>query len=275
MEDPTIMEHFTEVHFQSDLGMYYCGKRIRTPNHTYGPLIKQHYLLVLVNQGSAVISNADRTMLHEHDLFIMCPGENIHYKALEPWSISWLGLYGDTVSEYMKLLGVSADRSILHISLYPELKAVMDKIYEASQDTSLSSRLAITGYLYEFLSVLMLNSAIEPKSDFIDAALKIMDYNFCENISVEQIARRLNVDPAYFSRKFAETTGVSPKKYLLNKRIECAKELLLTTTASIFEISNSVGYEDSFYFCRIFSKYTGTSPLAYRKNAQNNTADIS
>lgn len=58
---------------------------------------------------------------------------------------------------------------------------------------------------------------------------------------------------------------MSPKKYILHKRIERAKELLCVTDAGIFEISNSVGYEDQFYFCRIFKKMTNLSPSEYRK----------
>ena len=111
----------------------------------------------------------------------------------------------------------------------------------------------------------MKNSTLNPKADFIDAALNIINYNFCEKISIDYVARRLNLDPAYFSRQFTERIGIPPKKYLLNKRIERAKELLESTNAGIFEISNSIGYDDQFYFCRIFKKTTGLSPSEYRK----------
>ena len=87
---------------------------------------------------------------------------------------------------------------------------------------------------------------------------------FCENISVEHIAKTLNVDAAYFSRKFSSDMEISPKKYIMQKRIERSKELLATTDAGIFEISNSVGYDDQFYFCRIFKKSVGITPSEYR-----------
>ncbi len=210
--------------------------------------------------------NDKETKFGTHDLLIMLPNERIHYKALEPWSISWLGLYGQTVKEYIDLLGVTPQNPILHVSLYNELKTVMDNIYDISKNISLSSKLSVTGLIYEFFSVLMQNSTLVQKTDRINSALKIIDYNYCTNISVEQIAKRLSLDPAYFSRKFTEKVGISPKKYILHKRIERAKELLSVTDASVFEISNSVGYEDSFYFCRIFKKITHFSPSEYRKS---------
>ena len=59
---------------------------------------------------------------------------------------------------------------------------------------------------------------------------------------------------------------MSPKQYLLNKRLTRAKELLKETNASVFEIANSVGYDDQLYFSRIFKKHIGISPTEY-KNA--------
>jgi len=266
MKDVTMLERLTELHFKNEIGMYYCGKRIETPKHTYGPEIRNHYLFVLVNKGTAIMCDDKKIQFSEHDLFVMLPNEKIHYKALEPWSISWLGLYGETVKEYLDLLGVTPQKPILHISLYNELKTVMDNIYDISKTLSLSSKLHVAGLIYEFFSVLMQNSTLNQKTDLINSALKLIDYNYCTNISVEQIAKRLSVDPAYFSRKFTEKVGMSPKKYILHKRMERAKELLSVTDAGIFEISNSIGYEDQFYFCRIFKKMTKLSPSEYRKS---------
>lgn len=268
MHDPTSFENFLEIDLNNDIGMYYCGRRIHTLNHTYGPEIRNHYLFVLVDKGFAEKYDDTNTHFGEHDLLVMCPNTRIHYKALTPWSISWLGLYGETVKEYMDLLGVTPQNPILHISLYNELKTVMDRIYAVSDNTTFSAKLHIAGLVYEFFSVLMSNSTVNQKTNLTDSALRIIDYSFCENISVNQIAARLNIDPAYFSRKFAEDIGIGPKKYILQKRIERAKELLHTTDASVFEISNSVGYSDQFYFCRIFKKIVGISPSQFQKQKQ-------
>ena len=264
MKDGAMLQRLTDLHIISDLGMYYCGKRINTQNHIYGPEIRNHYLFVLVNKGDSVLHSHGNTTFGEHDLLIMQPNEKIHYKALNEWSISWLGLYGSAVDEFVHLLGVTPEKPLLHISLYNELKAVMDNIYEASKDTSLSSKLLVAGMIYEFFGILFKDLALKPQTEIVDAALRIIEYSFCENITVEQIAEHLSVNSAYFSRKFTDKTGISPKRYILNKRIERAKELLRTSSASIMEISNSVGYEDQFYFCRIFKKYTGVTPGTYR-----------
>lgn len=257
-------EQHTEVYAKNDIGMYYCGKRINTQNHEYGPEIRSHYLFVLVNEGKADMLSHAGKRLAEHDLLVMHPGERIHYKSSEAWSISWIGLYGKVVREYMDLLNISPQNPVMKISLYNELKTVMDKIYDLSDDTSISAKASVTGLIYEFFSILLKCSGYKSKTEFVSTALKIIDYNYCSDISTRKIAEYLYIDPAYFSRKFSEKMNISPKRYIINKRIERAKELLDFTDASICEISNSVGYEDQFYFYRIFKKYTGMSPTEYR-----------
>ena len=204
-----------------------------------------------------------------HDLLVMLPNERIHYKALEPWNITWVGLYGETVSKFMEFFDITPQNPIMHISLYNELNSIMDKIYNTSKDTSISSKLSITGLIYEFFSVLMQNANITKQNEnIIKAALRIIDYNYTSPITINQIAERLSLNSSYFSRIFTEQTGMSPKQYILNKRMERAKELLKETDISVYEIAYSVGYEDQLYFSRIFKKHIGMPPLEFRKSAQ-------
>ena len=168
MKDSTMFERLSEIHFKNDIGMYYCGKRLETPNHIYGPEIRNHYLFVLVNKGTAILHNDKKIKFGEHDLLIMLPNERIYYEALEPWSISWVGLYGETVKKFIDLLGITPQNPIVHISLYNDISSVMEKIYEASKTKSYSSQLHNIGLIYEFFSVLMENSALDKKLDIIN-----------------------------------------------------------------------------------------------------------
>lgn len=264
MKDPTLRERKNSLHFRNEIGMYYCGKRVNTKHHSYGPEIRNHYLLVLVNSGEAILHGKTEQRFGTHDLLIMCPDQRIHYDALTEWSISWVGLYGKTVEEYMNRLGVDGDHPILPIRLYSEVESVFTEIYERSEAMTFENDLEITGLLYRFFSLLFFNQNISQKQDLIGTARKIIDYNYNTDLCVSELSESLGVSFAHFSRQFKQALGVSPKQYLLNKRIERAKYLLSSTDVSIGEISNSVGYEDPLYFSRIFKKETGTSPREYR-----------
>ena len=160
MGDHRVLERPTELHFHDDMGMYYCGKRLETSGHVYGPEIRSHYLFVLVNKGKAVLHGDKDILFGERDLLVMQPNERIHYEALEPWSISWLGLYGEAVRGYLDLLGVTPQNPILHIPLYREVKTLMDSIYDVSAELSLGSKLSVMGMIYEFFSFLMQNATV-------------------------------------------------------------------------------------------------------------------
>ena len=269
-----MFERLTELHFKGDIGMYYCGKRIDTKNHEYGPEIRNHYLFVLVNKGKAVMYQDKKINFGKHDLLIMLPNERIHYKALGDWSISWLGLYGETVDKFIKNIGITPDNPIIHVSFYNELYNIMEKIYNISKDLSLSSKFSATGLIYEFFSVLIQNSNIKKDNiNLIKTAIRIIDYNYSTTITVEQIAKLLSLNTSYFSRIFSEQVGIPPKQYILNKRLDRAKELLIETNASIFEIANSVGYDDQLYFSRIFKRKTTLSPIEYRKQLTSASKD--
>ena len=88
MDTKTMQERLTDLYAKEDIGMYYCGKRINTKNHIYGPEIRSHYLFVLVDKGKAVMLSHKRLSFGKHDLLVMFPNEKIHYKrngALTGW----------------------------------------------------------------------------------------------------------------------------------------------------------------------------------------------
>ena len=269
MKDHTLFQLQSDLHQRSDIGMYYCGKRVHTPNHTYGPEIRNYYLFVLVNQGEASFFHKSGTIkLEAHDMLVMCPGEKIHYVAHTPWSIQWIGLYGQTVEKYMELLSINGDSPVIRINRCYEMEQVLEELYCLTEFRTEYYRCKQIELIYKFFSILIENSEKKTLGDIAHSARKIIEYNFDREISVGQMANTLCVDPAYLTRKFSQKYGVSPKEYLMEKRMERAKKLLTETDASMKEIAVSVGYTDQLYFSRIFKKKEGISPSKYRESAK-------
>lgn len=270
MNDPTLFQQSSDLHEINNIGMYYCGKRVATKNHTYGPEIRNYYLLVLVNKGEAIFYHKNGIKkLRAHDLLIMYPEEKIHYKATTPWSIQWVGLYGKSVEQYLNLLPVSREKPILHLEQYYETERILNELYENSKERSDSSRFNQLSLIYQFFSTLFQNAKTKKTGSIVESAKKIIDYNFNTPISIDDIAKTLYANTTYLTKRFSKQYGYSPKEYMLKKRMEFSTTLLLTTDLSVMEISNSVGYEDQLYFSRIFKKKIGVSPLEYRKRAKS------
>ncbi|MFP3422319.1 AraC family transcriptional regulator, partial [Bacillus sp. SIMBA_161] len=88
--------------------------------------------------------------------------------------------------------------------------------------------------------------------------------NYYESISVELLADILACSSRHLSRLFKRQTGSTPIDYMIKLRMEKAKELLLTTEASLQEIAEGIGYADKYYFAKMFKRYTGIPPIRYR-----------
>ena len=218
VKDKTLFEHKSHVHSSADMGIYYCGKRINTLNHVYGPKIRDHYLLVLVNSGTAVLHGKTEMVLKEHDLLFMCPGEKIFYKALTPWSIQWVGLYGNGVDDFAKQLGITGENPILKVRNYRELENVMEKLYSSSDNRTYSSDMEKISLIYKFFAILFEEKGYEKNIDYVNEAVKVIDYNFCTDITVEKLALDFGLNPSYLTRIFTTKMKISPKKYILKKR---------------------------------------------------------
>lgn len=109
-------------------------------------------------------------------------------------------------------------------------------------------------------------SADASSAEFIPAAAKkFIDENYFLDITVFEIAAYFSVSEGYFTHLFTKYIGVSPKKYLISKRIEEAKKLLETTELSSSEIAKKVGYVSVSRFYDAFRKIENITPTAYRK----------
>ena len=107
---------------------------------------------------------------------------------------------------------------------------------------------------------------IEKNQDVADIIQTYLDNHFQENISREELSRHVFLNPDYLSRLFKKKTGISISGYLMTKRMNLAKEMLVTTKIPVSVISSQVGYDNFAYFTKIFRERTGMSPNEYRKS---------
>ncbi len=91
-----------------------------------------------------------------------------------------------------------------------------------------------------------------------------------QDLSCEEIASRVYLNPDYLTRIFKKETGMSLSDYLQTSRIEYAKELLAKTGQSVSDIAVASGYSNLSYFSTTFKKATGLNPVDYRKQSQQN-----
>jgi AraC-like DNA-binding protein len=87
------------------------------------------------------------------------------------------------------------------------------------------------------------------------------------NITLKQISKDLDINPAYLSREFSKYfNDLSFGEYIRKLRIEKAVEYLNSSGYSLTKIAYLTGFSDQSHFTRIFKKHTGQNPLAYKKS---------
>ena len=109
------------------------------------------------------------------------------------------------------------------------------------------------------------------ESDSIVRAKNYIDKNFRKDIGIFDIAEYVFLSESYLAHLFKNKYGISIKKYIIKKRIELAKDLLLTTDYNSAAISEKVGFSSPQRFNDIFKKICGTTPLSYRKKYKYKT----
>ena len=81
-------------------------------------------------------------------------------------------------------------------------------------------------------------------------------------LTIEMLAREVELSPAHLARAFKETLGRAPHQYLLARRLERARRLLETTGATLSDIAQRTGFADQAHFTRLFKRAFGTTPGA-------------
>jgi len=100
---------------------------------------------------------------------------------------------------------------------------------------------------------------------------KLLEKEYRKNFDFNELAKEYGMGRRTLERHFKKATRETPLVYLQRVRIEHAKHLLETGTASLDEISYQVGYMDSGFFRKLFVKYTSLRPSEYRERFTFNT----
>lgn len=108
----------------------------------------------------------------------------------------------------------------------------------------------------------------------IRISLEVMNQNPAHLLTNEIICEYNKMNVNNFIRVFKREMGVAPKHYILMRRIEWSRNLLLNTDLSINEIADEAGFADRYHFSKSFRQMTGITPAAYRKTVKNKTTDI-
>lgn len=164
------------------------------------------------------------------------------------------------------------DFPIVIIKNNAEFFSCVEKIIKEATERTTSYEIFIKAHIYQILANLYRSKIMtDPQSLYLQKetqrlipVLSYINENCCENLTLDEISRKMDFDRSYFCRVFKIATGATFTEYLNFVRICKAERMLVKTHESISQISASLGFSEVTYFDRIFKRYIKYPPRIYR-----------
>jgi AraC family transcriptional regulator len=100
-------------------------------------------------------------------------------------------------------------------------------------------------------------------------AKALIDAQLAHNLSLADVARECELSVSQFARAFKRSTGMPPHRFLMQRRLERARELLLHTQQPLAAVASACGFADQSHFTKVFRRALGQSPGAFRAAERN------
>lgn len=195
-------------------------------------------------------------------IFFIPPGVKMRYYPTQndPWEYVWFTLSEEAAQQYLPLLGFSPAMPALPIKYFHKIRKALQGMLELLAEGG-----GYFGVLSCFYEIMEICTAYTPRTG-IQKIREHIDETFAlPGFSIEQLCKDVGISHAQLLRIFKQTYGMTLKRYVTEKRIDLACELLSGTDLSVRSVAFSCGFSDELHFMKTFKKETGRSALQYRK----------
>jgi len=230
------------------------------------------YYIVFISKGFGFFESAGGVArnIKSGDCFLLFPGIWHRYKPnIESgWEEYWIGFKGSYANELMKKF--DSQDPFVAAGLNYNLLRLFHTLIEQVQQAASGYHQMIAGIALQIVGLIYTITKNKQdgmtSSHFIEEAKFLFRETIQDPDSLEDILKKLPVSYSKLRKDFKALTGESPNQYLLNLRLDKAKELLVNTNLSVSEIAYQTGFGSASYLSKIFKAKIGSPPKDYRVN---------
>jgi len=194
----------------------------------------------------------------------------------DPWVSVWLAVSGKYIGELLQIIKEKSAKHIIPFKRRNDVLAITETLLYNTELGNASEEYLML-LLQMYLSYVVEIKDSDPpellttpkKAKIVRNAKRFISDNLA-TVTVAQIAERLHYERKYFSRIFTEVVGMPPQDYIVDRKMEWVKNMLVQTKLSVNEIMEAVGYEHRNGLASAFRKKYGCSPSEYRKQFSDN-----
>jgi AraC family transcriptional regulator len=96
-----------------------------------------------------------------------------------------------------------------------------------------------------------------------------IDQHLSRSVSVAELSAIAGLSTTHFSRAFGRSFGQAPHVYVVHRRLDKARHMMLTTDTPLSELAVACGFSDQAHFCKLFRRHTGRTPAAWRRECRD------
>lgn len=234
--------------------------------HVESPLSGRH------SDCFAYILSGEANYTFNNKKFAVGPGEILYlpYRSIYSFDIT-TPVYETLYVDFNFVLDEKYDNcpALFHIAKPLNIENTFRKLHKKWLMRQFGSSTECFSLLYEIYAKILKNySSYIPSSKYnsLEPAVNYILSNYTDsNLSIQEIVKHTTLSEGHFRRLFKEVYRVSPINYIINLRLEHAKELLLNTEQTLTDIAEVSGFSSTAYFCLQFKKKLGYTPSEFRK----------
>lgn len=239
------------------------------------PAFSEGYTFGFVFSGSGTIEAQDRICnAASGSFYFVTKGERVTFiedaAADEPWELWWIQINGTMADDLVRTFrtdGVFTD-SINVRAQFLEIRSNLPLLKTENGGPALQR---IACLLFEILTEVRRSEffpAAGHTAGTADSIRSYLDNNIYSDISLDMLAEEFGITKMHIIRLFKKTYQITPIQYLMNRRINIAKNLLSGTVMPLREISEMLRYSNPQHFSNTFRNAVGMTPHEYRKSTQ-------
>lgn len=247
------------------MGLQHCQDHIvRTEGYTNPQIL-------YCTKGSGTLLIDGKSCIIQPNTAIFLPAFYPHeyYPNGDIWDIHWIVPSGYASDDILRQFGLT-EPSVFSLSETKMLEHIFRKMHEALRADSVFGNYRASGFLYDFLiefyRLISSESSLSAPNSALMKAVDYINFHFASEITLDDLCAVSGVSKQYLCLLFKNTLGSRPMEYIAKRRIQAAKELLISTDKSVEVIAEEIGFCTASYFCKLFKRYEGMTPSAFKRS---------
>ncbi len=223
-----------------------------------------YYVFLYIEKGTGIFKGKTSETLSSFSLKVVSPFSNFSLESQGKIRLYMFILKGEPLT-------VLCDKA-MHAEINENIAMTLFKTSLLLKAPGRDSLLLVSKKMTDILTDAYINEDDESGvADWkaipvaIREAKKILDNEYSDELSLDVLEKRIGISKFKFCREFKAYYHVTPGKYLTDRRLDAAMELLKETDITVHEVGERVGIFNTNHFINLFKRCTGLTPLSYRK----------